>query len=162
MAAIFYIRYKNTQAQEENKKKQQQQNASQTHKSQRRQSTQGRTGAALSSAKSAVNRSLAGMVDGDVEQPTKIEQRRKQQQATADKSRIHQGIHEKEQLEQRQKELEQQKMSEQPTRFEFEDSDLMAEVQNLIVCGYPTELPHQRDFIAEGTDFLNRLSSEQV
>jgi hypothetical protein len=98
-----------------------------------------------------------------VEQPTKIETRRKAQQATADKSRIHQGLHEKEELEARKKEAAmQQAMAQPPQRFEFEDSDLMAEVQDLIVCGYPTQLKNQRDFISEGTDFLNRLSSGEA
>lgn len=120
-------------------------------------------GRTLSEAKSGVNRSLAGMNDGDVEQPTKIETRRKAQQATADKSRIHQGLHEKEELEARKKEAAmQQAMAQAPQRFEFEDSDLMAEVQDLIVCGYPTQLKNQRDFISEGTDFLNRLSSGEA
>ena len=120
-------------------------------------------GKTLSEAKSGVNRSLAGMNDGDVEQPTKIETRRKAQQATADKSRIHQGLHEKEELEARKKEAAmQQAMAQPPQRFEFEDSDLMAEVQDLIVCGYPTQLKNQRDFISEGTDFLNRLSSGEA
>lgn len=122
-----------------------------------------RTVGDLSGNKSAVNRSLAGMNDGDVEQPSKIEQRRKQQQATADKSRIHQELHKKEEVEEKQKELARQaEMSKGPQRFEFEDSDLMAEVQDLIVCGYPTELRNQRDFLAEGMDFLNRISSSEA
>ena len=140
-----------------------QQALAQQKKTQQRQKTQPRTVGNISGNKANVNRSLAGMNDGDVEQPTKIEQRRKQQQATADKSRIHQELHKKEIVEQKQKEWEEQiKMSQKPTRFEFEDSDLMAEVSDLIVCGYPTELRNQRDFVSEGTDFLNRLSSGEA
>lgn len=36
---------------------------------------------------------------------------------------------------------------------------MMETVRDLIVCGYPTELPNQRDFIKEGEDFLAGLSS---
>ena len=94
---------------------------------------------------------------------TKIEQRRKQQQAAADKSRIHQEIHKKELVEEKQKEWAKQvEATKGPARFEFEDSDLMAEVQDLIVCGYPSQLPNQRDFLAEGMDFLNRISSGEA
>ncbi|MBP5265933.1 MAG: hypothetical protein J6Z06_03825 [Lachnospiraceae bacterium] len=65
-------------------------------------------------------------------------------------------------MEAQQKEAAMKAMAEAPQRFEFEDSDLMAEVQDLIVCGYPTQLTNQRDFISEGTDFLNRLSSGEA
>lgn len=37
---------------------------------------------------------------------------------------------------------------------------MMETIRDLIVCGYPTELPNQRDFIKEGEDFLAGLSSE--
>ena len=117
-----------------------------------------RTTTSLSEAKAKVNRALAGMTDEDTaSQPTRIEKRRVEQQATADKSRIHQNLHEKEQ-----QELEakmKQAMEHHPERFAFEDTDLMAEVQDLMVCGYPSRKSGQRDFIAEGTDFLNRIST---
>ena len=118
-----------------------------------------RTAASIAEAKAKVNRSLAGMNDDDddVPQPTKIEKRRAQQQATADKSRIHQNLHEKEQ-----QELEakmKQAMESRPQRFAFEDTDLMAEVADLMVCGYPTKRSGQRDFIAEGNAFLTRIST---
>ena len=116
-----------------------------------------RTAASIAEAKAKVNRSLAGMNDSDAPQPTKIEKRRAQQQATADKSRIHQNLHEKEQ-----QELEakmKQAMESRPQRFAFEDTDLMAEVADLMVCGYPTKKSGQRDFIAEGNAFLTRIST---
>jgi len=50
-------------------------------------------------------------------------------------------------------------MAEKLPHLEFEERDLMAEVEDLIVCGYPNQLENQRDFIAEGMDFLNRLNA---
>ncbi|MCR5640623.1 MAG: hypothetical protein K6G04_04635 [Lachnospiraceae bacterium] len=105
------------------------------------------------------NRSLAGMKDGDVERPTRIENRRKEQQANADRTRIHQEIHQKEVQQKLEEERLQKAMEAGLPHLEFEEHDLMKEVEDLMVCGYPTTLENQRDFISEGVDFLNRFQA---
>ena len=81
---------------------------------------------------------------------TDINTRRLEQQKAADASRIHTSIHEKEEAN------EQTVVSvagateaeHKPEKFDFETSDLMQEVYDLIAYGY------------DGSDFLRRLEKE--
>lgn len=48
-----------------------------------------------------------------------------------------------------------QQLSHDTGSLEFDSSDLMTVVEDLIVKGYEPKLSFERDFIAEGTDLLN-------
>lgn len=74
-----------------------------------------------------------------------IQERRISQHENAKKKRIHQNIHKEDEKE-----------------VEITPSDLMHSIRDLIVCGYPTEIKEQRDFIKEGEDFLNSLSGDSL
>lgn len=74
-----------------------------------------------------------------------IQERRINQHENAKKKRIHQNIHRDDEKE-----------------IEVTPSDLMHNIRDLIVCGYPTEIKEQRDFIKEGEDFLNSLSGDSL
>lgn len=50
-----------------------------------------------------------------------------------------------------------EKMKAAPGEAETERSQVLAEVQNLIVMGPNTELTFTRDFVAEGMELLNRI-----
>lgn len=79
-----------------------------------------------------------------------IVRRRVEQQKAADASRIHTSIHEKEEVEEKAESL----MTTAPVedreleKFDFETSDLMKEVEDLMAYGY------------DGSDFLRRLEEE--
>lgn len=74
-----------------------------------------------------------------------IQERRISQHENAKKKRIHQNIHRDDEKD-----------------IEVTPSDLMHSIRDLIVCGYPTEIKEQRDFIKEGEDFLNSLSGDSL
>lgn len=74
-----------------------------------------------------------------------IQERRISQHENAKKKRIHQNIH-----------------REDDREIDIAPSDLMHNIRDLIVCGYPTEIKEQRDFIKEGEDFLNSLSGDSL
>lgn len=93
------------------------------------------------------NSDNAGRTDKTVisDRAQDIQERRISQHENAKKKRIHQNIHREDEKE-----------------TEITPSDLMHNIRDLIVCGYPTEIKEQRDFIKEGEDFLNSLSGDSL
>ncbi len=79
-----------------------------------------------------------------------INNRREKQQKAADASRIHTSIHEKEEAEEKAESLVTTAPVEyhELEKFDFETSDLMKEVEDLMAYGY------------DGSDFLRRLEEE--
>ena len=79
-----------------------------------------------------------------------IVRRRVEQQKAADASRIHTSIHEKEEAEEKAESLVTTAPVEyhELEKFDFETSDLMKEVEDLMAYGY------------DGSDFLRRLEEE--
>lgn len=80
-----------------------------------------------------------------ISEPTEIEKRRMQQQEAANRSRIHQNIRSA---------ANNEKEDTIPTE--------MLQIRDLIVCGYPINIPGERDFVKEGEDFLASFSSKSV
>lgn len=99
------------------------------------------------------------MSQRDEDDLTEIERRRvAQHEASNNKSRIHQNIH-KEDNEIFKKARDLQEASHEVGALSGETRSFnMKHIKELIVCGYPTELKNQRDFVKEGEDFLASLT----
>ncbi|MBR1628123.1 MAG: hypothetical protein IJ679_02505 [Lachnospiraceae bacterium] len=112
------------------------------------------TAARGSVADSSDNRALRSMREGDkapAQMP--IETRRRRQQQTADRSRIHQSLHSKEA-----KSAAAASVPQKTEAIRFDGNELMDEVFDIMVCGYPGSRSGQRDFLAEGAALLERYT----
>lgn len=109
----------------------------------------------------------------EAEQPSDIELRRMEQHEKYNRSRIHRNVHK----EVKKPEPEQVTINTENTKLDTNVSEHinntvkkeiakdytgkpainMNDLRDNIVCGYPTEIPNQRDFVKEGEEFLANL-----
>ena len=113
-------------------------------------STSSKGNRALQSMRERMQQSVSLPKPVDRQMP--IEERRRQQQAVSDRSRIHQSLHKKEDAT---RTAEPAKPSE---GIHFEGNELMDEVYAIMACGYPSGQSTQRDFLAEGMELIDRYT----